>query len=110
MKKILLVFLTVFMLVGCSSKKIEPDMTSKEAEIQLNEGKDIVGKKIAVTVVDFKPASAFGYNIIDGEHLNFVSPNDPKIEVNDEVIVTVTEVKSILGSFVISYKDLVKVK
>lgn len=110
MKKLFIIGLTILILTGCSAAPVEPDLTAVEAETMLNEGKDIVGKKVAVTVKDLNPASAFGYNIIDGEHLNFVSRENPKVEVNDKIIVTVTKVESMLGSFIISYDNLTRVK
>ena len=103
MKKILLVCLTVLMLTGCGTKGMTPDVTVVELEKMLNDGEIVTGKIVEITVDDFAPASAFGYNIMTGEHLNFVSTSNPDVKVGDTLIVKVGEVQSMLGSFIIEY-------
>ncbi|MDK7952188.1 hypothetical protein [Lactobacillus paragasseri] len=93
------------------AKKIpKPDYaTAEDAEAALNAGTVLEGKTVRFRVDDFRPKSAFGYNLETGEHLNFVSPHNPKVKVGDIVIVKVKEVTSTLGSFVIKYSNLHKV-
>lgn len=88
----------------------KPDYaTAEDAEAALNAGKVLEGKTVRFRVNDLRPKSAFGYNLETGEHLNFVSPHNPKVKVGDVVIVKVKEVTSTLGSFVIKYSSLHKV-
>ena len=74
-----------------------------EFESDLNEGKSMEGKVVSFVVDDIKPQSAFGYNLITGEHLNFVSTSNPNVKVGDTVIVKVTEVSSMLGAWSMRY-------
>lgn len=94
-----------------ATKKLpKPDyVTAEDAEAALNAGKVLEGKTVRFRVNDLRPKSAFGYNLETGEHLNFVSPHNPKVKVGDVVIVKVKEVTSTLGSFVIKYSSLRKV-
>ena len=94
-----------------ATKKLpKPDYaTAEDAEAALNAGKVLEGKTVRFRVNDLRPKSAFGYNLETGEHLNFVSPHNPKVKVGDVVIVKVKEVTSTLGSFVIKYSSLRKV-
>lgn len=93
-----------------AAKLPKPDYaTAEDAEAALNAGKVLEGKTVRFRVNDLRPKSAFGYNLETGEHLNFVSPHNPKVKVGDVVIVKVKEVTSTLGSFVIKYSNLHKV-
>lgn len=94
-----------------ATKKLpKPDYaTAEDAEAALNAGKVLEGKTVRFKVNDLRPKSAFGYNLETGQHLNFVSPHNPKVKVGDIVIVKVKEVTSTLGSFVIKYSNLHKV-
>lgn len=92
------------------AKLPRPDYpTAENAEAALNAGKVLEGKTVRFRVNDLRPKSAFGYNLETGQHLNFVSPHNPKVKVGDIVIVKVKEVTSTLGSFVIKYSNLHKV-
>lgn len=108
--QILLVLLCLTILSGCnlpSSKEIQADYkTAEEFESALNSGVDGVGKIVTFTVTDFKPDSAFGYNLMTGEHLNFCSSSHPKAEIGDTVTVKVTGIESLLGSYIIAYEKL----
>ncbi|WP_430597008.1 hypothetical protein [Enterococcus sp. DIV0174] len=110
MKKVVKVvfigMLALLFLAGCgsSSKEQKADYTTEQAEKALNEGKSIDGKTVKITVDELVPDSAFGYNIQTGEHLNFVSSENPKVEKGDTLVVKVTKVESMLGSFIISYE------
>lgn len=103
MKKILLVGLTALILTGCGAKTMTPDVTVVELEKMLNDGEVVTGKIVEITVDDYAPASAFGYNMMTGEHLNFVSTSNPEVKIGDTLIVKVGEVQSMLGSFIIQY-------
>ena len=94
-----------------ATKKLpKPDYaTAEDAEAALNAGKVLEGKTVRFRVNDLRPKSAFGYNLETGQHLNFVSPHNPKVKVGNVVIVKVKEVTSTLGSFVIKYSNLHKV-
>ncbi len=100
--------LSVCMLsTACSGKPKEvaidyTDVTDFEAA--LRSGEDLTGKVVMFTVTDFKPDSAFGYNLITGEHLNFCSSRNPGAKIGDTLTVKVTDVRSLLGSFIISYE------
>ena len=113
MKKLVLVILVIViavsMLTACGGdKNVDADFKSaEEFEAALNNGEDLSGKTVTFTVSDFKPDSAFGYNMIAGEHLNFCSEKNPNAKTGDTVTVKVKEVASMLGSWIISY-DKVK--
>ncbi|WP_373895423.1 hypothetical protein [Virgibacillus sp. CBA3643] len=106
MKKmiILLGSVLVFAIVLAGCGDVEPDYKTDKFETALNEGKDLEGKTVSVEVNKIVPDSAFGYNIQTGEHLNFVSSDNPNVEKGDKLILKVKEVKSTLGSFIITYE------
>lgn len=105
MKRLILLLVSASLfLTACGSKEAEPDYTTKEFEEALNNGEDLTGKTVLITVDALEPSSAFGYNIQTGEHLNFVSPGNPNVKEGDELLVKVEEVASIMGSFIINYK------
>ena len=90
---------------GSSSETMTPDYTTASFEEALNAGEDLTGKTVLVEIEELIPDSAFGYNLVAGEHLNFVSDTHPKKEAGDEMIVEVKEVQSLLGSYIISYEE-----
>lgn len=75
-------------------------------EAALNEGKNLEGKIVQFVVRDYKPDSAFGYNLISGEHLNFISSRNPDAQVNDTVIAKTTTIESLMGSWIIHYEKI----
>lgn len=75
-------------------------------ELALNSGVDVTGKTVTFTVVDFKPNSSFGYNLMCGEHLNFCSTSHPGVNIGDSLSVKITSVQNVLGSYIISYEKL----
>ncbi len=90
-----------------SAKSIQVDYkNAEEFEAALNSGVDGVGKIVTFTVTDFKPDSAFGFNLMTGEHLNFCSVSHPKTEIGEDVTVRVTGIQSFLGSYIITYEKL----
>ncbi|WP_186579785.1 hypothetical protein [Aquibacillus kalidii] len=106
MKKSILILSSLFILasvlVGCG--KVEPDYTTKEFEAALNNGENLEGKIVSVEVSELEPNSAFGYNIQAGEHLNFVSTENPNVKKEDTVLLEIKKVESMLGSYIISYE------
>lgn len=82
----------------------------KDAEIALGKGKNLKGKTVQFKVKKLEPQSAFGYNMETGKHLNFVSPENPNVKKGDTVFLKIKKIKSVLGSFVITYSHLSKIK
>ena len=109
MKKIIAILISLtfaLSLSACGGNTEEtPDFVDVASfEQALNDGEDLTGKSVLVTVDELVPNSAFGYNIQAGEHLNFCSPENPGVKVGDTITVEVNEVTSILGSYIISYE------
>lgn len=101
-----LVFVMV-VLVGCGSSKAEKaDFTEAEFEAALNKGEDVDGKTVKIKVLTFVPDGSLGYTIQAGEHLNFISSENPKVKDGDELIVKATKVENLMGSFIISYEKI----
>lgn len=111
MKKIISIALVVFMIAclftGCGTVKADYE-TAAAFETALNNGEDLTGKTVTFTVNEVKPNSAFGYNLQAGEHLNFCSTENPGVKAGDTVTVKVTDIQSMLGSYIIYYKLLNK--
>lgn len=96
----------VFCLAGCG-KSVKPDYSSaSKFEKDLNDGKNLKDKTVALTVDEIKPDSAFGYDIYAGDHLNFVSEDNPDVKKGDKIIVKAKKIKSLLGSWIISYEKV----
>jgi len=111
MKKVFVFLFTaffIFLLTACGAKTqapVTPDYSDIALfEADLNQGKDLTGKTVQFTVTELVPDSAFGYNMQTGKHLNFCSSSNPKVSTGDTVTVEVTEVRSVMGSYIISYK------
>ena len=105
MKKLSMVLAVLVMsvaMVGCSGGYVA-DYTTEEFEQALINGEDVTGKRVVVKVKRFEPQSAFGFNMIAGENLNFVSAENPNVQEGDEIVVTVDRVASMMGSFIITY-------
>lgn len=99
--------LTILILSSCgASKEVKADYNTKDAETALNNGEDLTGKTVEITVDKLAPNSAFGYNIQTGEHLNFVSNSNPKVKTGETLVVKIDEVNSVVGSFIINYTTL----
>lgn len=111
MKKVFCLSLVLCVFLCCTltscGGKTEVDFANAEAfETALNAGDDLTGKTVTFTVSNLEPDSAFGYNLQTGEHLNFCSSNNPGVKEGESVTVKVTEVTSILGSYIISYEKV----
>ncbi|MBF0015322.1 hypothetical protein HAX42_14010 [Enterococcus casseliflavus] len=107
MKNLKILLVTLFIglfLVACGSTKKKADFTTKEAETALNNGEDINGKTVEITVDEYVPDGALGYTIQTGEHLNFVSSDNPNVEKGDTIIVKVVKTENVLGSFVMTFE------
>ena len=111
MKKILLLMISIILMVNlaaCGANYTVDYDDEADFEAALNDGVDVVGKVVKITAKDLVPDSAFGYNVHAGEHLNFCSKDDPKVKVGDELIVKVTKVTEVYGSYVLDYELLKK--
>ena len=98
-------FLSV-LLVACGGKSepVKADYTTVEAETALKAGDDIKGKTVSITVDTYVPDGPLGYTIQTGEHLNFISADNPKVKQGDQITVKVLETTSTLGSFIMTYE------
>lgn len=112
MKKILSLSLIICVLLCCCfltacGGKTKVDFTNaKDFESALNAGDNLTGKTVTFTVNKLVPNSAFGYNLQTGEHLNFCSSKNPGVKEGDSITVKVTDVSSILGSYIIYYEKV----
>ena len=87
-----------------TSERIVPDYSTAEMfESALNSGEDTIGKTVCFVVDTIKPNSAFGFNIWSGEHLNFISEENPGVSEGDSMTIKVDEVENFLGSWLIKY-------
>ena len=102
---------SIVLLCGCATKEYAVDFESAETfEAALNRGENLVGKTVRFTANDLKPQSFFGYNVISGEHLNFVSSENPDVQIGDTVTVKITSIDSMFGSWIIRYEKLSVIK
>jgi PBP1b-binding outer membrane lipoprotein LpoB len=88
------------------SSQVKADFTETNFEKALNDGQELTGKTVEITVQELNPKSSFGYNIEAGEHLNFVSETNPDVKKGDKIIVKATKITSSLGSFIITYSKV----
>lgn len=110
MKKFTLIFMIMMVvsavLAGCEEMAVvEPDYTTAEMETALNNGELLEGKTVTIEVIKYEPASAFGYNIQTGEHMNFVSVDNPGVEEGDIITVRVVKAGNVFGSWIITYEQ-----
>ncbi|MBR3001846.1 MAG: hypothetical protein IKF39_12680 [Oscillospiraceae bacterium] len=103
---IALLCLGTVILTSCGGKTVVDYGNATAFEAALNRGEDLKGKTVMITVDKFVPNSALGYNIQTGEHLNFVSTDNPGVQTGESIAVKVKEVQSALGSWIISYEIL----
>lgn len=104
---ILLSICILFSLSACSSSdsSISIDYKNAEAfESALNNGDNVAGKTVKFHADSLHPESIYGYNIWAGDHLNFISADDPGIKRGETVVVTVTSTSQLdNGSWLIYY-------
>lgn len=93
--------LCVVFLVGCDDMY---DYTIEEFEQGLFDGKNMEGVTVLVEVDEVADVGAFGFYILAGETLNFVSPNRPDVEPGDIIVVEVINYSTIFGEYFINYK------
>lgn len=107
MKKKIVALLSVMLislvLVSCGNKKVEADYSTEDAETALNNGDDLEGKTVEITVDKYVPDGALGYTIQTGERLNFVSSDNPKVKEGETIIVKVKKTTSTMGSFIMTF-------
>ena len=77
-----------------------------EFEKALNAGDNATGKITKFVARDLRPDSSFGYNVVSGEHLNFITQKDPKIKIGQTVTAKIEEIESFMGSWIIKYDIL----
>jgi len=98
--------LLISFLSGCAGETKVDYANAEDFEAALNAGDDLTGKTVTFTVNELVPDSAFGYNLQTGEHLNFCSANNPGVKKGESITVKVTEITSMLGSYIISYEKM----
>lgn len=104
---VLLAAVSICVLTACGQAKIPLDYGDETAfEADLNAGKDLVGKTVSFVAAELHPQSLSGYDIWAGEHLNFISAENPNVEVGETVTVQVTDVASVLGSWLLRYEKV----
>lgn len=102
---VLLMFLLTVCMAACGAGDVNADYADAEGfEAALNAGDDLTGKTVQFTAMELHPDSVYGYDIWAGEHLNFISSQNPGIKAGDTVIVKATSIKSVIGSWIIEYK------
>ncbi|ADU21865.1 hypothetical protein [Ruminococcus albus] len=88
--------------------RVHLDYGDEEAfEAALNSGDDLNGKTVSIIAQELHPESIYGYNIWAGIHLNFVSPDDPNVQVGDVLTVRITNAELVDQSWIIRY-DMVE--
>lgn len=103
----LLAVLLICTLSACGQSQIPLDYGDETAfEADLNAGKNLVGKTVSFVAAELHPQSLYGYDIWAGEHLNFISSENPDIEVGQTITVKVTAVESAIGSWFIGYEKV----
>ena len=104
---VLLAAVLLCLLPACGQSQIPLDYGDEIAfEADLNAGKNLVGKTVSFVAAELHPQSLYGYDIWAGEHLNFISSENPDIEVGQTVTVKVTAVESAIGSWFIGYEKV----
>ncbi|HAP3800884.1 TPA: hypothetical protein IUT97_001880 [Enterococcus faecalis] len=106
MKKINYFISTLILIIivtACGTKEAKPDYTTNEAETALNNGEDLTGKTVQFTVDKYVPDGSLGYTIQTGEHLNFISTENPNVKSGDTVIAKIKKVENLMGSWIITF-------
>lgn len=124
-KKIFLIFFVMFfqliILTGCSSSNIVPtnamiennnlefkiDYNDAETfENDLNNGINTEGKVVKFKVIEYNLNTLYGNNAWAGEHLNFISKDDPQLNIDNEVVCKIVSVNEKFGSWYVNYEIL----
>lgn len=101
----LMIIIIVLLLTACGGKKETIHYADAESfEAALNDGENLEGRIVRFAAIAMTPDSAFGYNIWAGEHLNFVSADDPGVKEGDTVVVKATAIEQVSGSWIIQYE------
>ena len=104
---VLLAAVLICLLSACGQSQIPLDYGDEIAfEADLNAGKNLVGKTVSFVAAELHSQSISGYDVWAGEHLNFISSENPDIEVGQTVTVKVTAVESAIGSWFIGYEKV----
>ena len=97
--------LIVCMFTGCTSLDYR---SAEELESALNRGTDVTGKTAKIKVREVKAGLLNLYfSGWAGEHLNLISETRPDFEAEDAVIIRISEVSNLMGSWLINY-ELIK--
>lgn len=108
MKKFSIALLIMLLITACGNSVFAGESINygdeKAFEDALNNGEFLEGKIVRFTVTDICPDSAFGFNLISGEHLNFVSSRNPNVQIGDELVVRTDSISSMLGSWIVTYE------
>ncbi len=78
-------------------------------EAALNRGEMMIGKVVCFKVRSVQPNSVVGFNLWAGEHLNFVSSRPVEVKEGDILVVKISDVRSALRSWLLSYIILEKI-
>ena len=79
---------------------------AESVEAALSKGENLDGKIVQVEITELHPDSALGYNVSAGEHLNFVSADNPNVKEKETFVVKIESVKNLLGSWIIAYEKI----
>lgn len=82
----------------------ETNYSEDELEQKLNDNEDVINKIVEFKTKDNPVSNSYGYDIFAGEHLNFVSYDEPNIKKDDIVIARIIDVEKIMNSYIIRYK------
>ena len=102
---------TLFSLLLCScgsgpSGTVVDYGDAEAFEEALNRGENLDDKTLMFTVTELHPDSLLGFNVCGGEHLNFISNQNPDLKVGDTVGVKATDITNILGYWAIKYEKI----
>lgn len=100
-----LFFVCAFVLSGQAYAEAYIDFGDEAVfEQALNDGEIVNDKIVSFEVMEIHPNSSLGFNLWAGKHLNFVSSSPIETSPKDILTVRVKDVKSSLGSWIITYE------
>lgn len=109
MKRIIntvIIIIALMLLTSCGKKVVLDYGDADSFEAALNAGDNLEGKTVQFIATELHPDSVTGYNVWAGKHLNFVSSRNPDIKAGDTVSVRTTEIKCVMGSWLIKYEKI----